>query len=139
MALHNEKMREIVLLLLFGLTSHNQNEEKNLQDLIMQELKVSRSSVREAFLKARLVVESLPVLDGLISEVALSFSLERIQAVELAILRLAFFELFIEKKLHPKVVLGETSRLLKKFSTQEAVSFVHALLLKACQQHSLPT
>lgn len=137
MALHPEKMREIVFLLLFSMTHHAENDPKELQDLVMSELKVSRSSVREGLAKVSEIITSLPTLDALISEVALSFSFERIQAAELAVLRLAFWELFIEKKLPPKIVFSEATRLLKKFAQEDAVPFVHALLVNACGKQGI--
>ena len=137
MALAPEKMREIVLLLLFGVTNQKENEGKELQALVMHELKVNRSSCRDGWLKVQSIREALPEIDRLIHEVALSFSFDRIQAAELAILRLSFFELFVEKSLPPKVIFSEAKRLTKKFSEETAVSFIHALLSKACEKQNV--
>jgi N utilization substance protein B len=52
----------------------------------------------------------------------------RLQSVERTILRLAIFELVLKRELAPKIVFAEAKRLAKKFSTDEAVAFVHGIL-----------
>ena len=135
--LQPEKVREIVFLLLYGQTQHEGNSEKELMDMVMNELKVSRSAVRSAFDRCQQIVDSLDKVDSMISEMLTSFSFDRIQNAELAILRLSFWEMFFEKKEPPKVILSEAKRLTKKFTEDEAVRFVLALLMTACTKHGI--
>jgi len=132
-----EKLREIVYLLLFGMTQHKENQEKELMEMVMQELKVSRSSVREGLSCCQAILSSLEKIDRMISDMLLSFSFERIQNAERAILRLSFWEMFIHKSLPPKVVLSEAKRLSKKFADEEAPRFVLALLMNACKKEGV--
>lgn len=137
MALPPEKFRECVFLLLFSLTHHEENHEKELMELVMDELKVSRSAVREAFVQSQLIVKDLSVIDSIISEVAVSFSPERILGAEKTVLRLIFWELFVQKKAPPKVLVSEAKRLIKKFAQDDAVTFIHALVLNACSKQGV--
>lgn len=135
--LQPEKLREIVYLLLFGMTQHKENSEKELMEMVMQELKVSRSSVRKGLECCQTILASLEKIDHMISEMLLSFSFERIQNAELAILRLSFWEMFIQKTLPPRIILSEAKRLSKKFADEEAPRFVLALLMNACKKEGV--
>jgi N utilization substance protein B len=66
-------------------------------------------------------------LDQLISTHARNWRIERISAIDRAILRLAIAELHTTGS-PPKVVLNEAIELTKKFSSAEAVPFINGIL-----------
>jgi len=66
-------------------------------------------------------------LDELISSHAENWRLERISAIDRAILRLALHEMRATDT-PPKVVINEAVELAKKFSSEEAGGFVNAIL-----------
>jgi transcription antitermination protein NusB len=66
-------------------------------------------------------------LDGLISQHCENWRLERLSAIDRAILRLAFYELG-GGETPPKVVLNEAVDLAQKYSAAEAGSFVNGVL-----------
>src|ERR1700687_1299447 len=66
-------------------------------------------------------------LDPIISTHAQNWRIERMPAIDRAILRLAIAELRTMGT-PPKVVLNEAVELAKKFSTEEAASFVNGIL-----------
>jgi transcription antitermination protein NusB len=68
-----------------------------------------------------------PALDELITQHAENWRLERLAAIDRAILRLAIHELRATDT-PPKVVLNEAVELAKKYSSQEAGSFVNGIL-----------
>jgi N utilization substance protein B len=68
-----------------------------------------------------------PALDELITKHAENWRLERLAAIDRAILRLAIHELRASDT-PPKVVLNEAVDLAKKFSSEEAGSFVNGIL-----------
>jgi len=67
------------------------------------------------------------VLDGMISKHCDNWRLERLSAIDRAILRLAFHELG-GGETPPKVVLNEAVDLAKKYSSEQAGSFVNGVL-----------
>ncbi len=73
-------------------------------------------------------VDSLETSDGLIGEVAEHWKIERIAAIDRAILRLAIFELAEMEDVPPKVVLNEAIELAKRYSTAESGRFINGLL-----------
>jgi N utilization substance protein B len=66
-------------------------------------------------------------LDPVISTHALNWRIERISAIDRAILRLAISELRTMGT-PPKVVLDEAVELAKKFSSEEAAPFINGIL-----------
>jgi N utilization substance protein B len=66
-------------------------------------------------------------LDELITQHAENWRLERLAAIDRAILRLAIHELRAAET-PPKVVLNEAVDLAKKYSSEEAGSFVNGIL-----------
>ncbi len=67
-------------------------------------------------------------IDQLISTIAPEFPVEKINKVDLAILRLAVFELMIEKKEPPKVVIDEAIELAKEFGGESSPGFINGAL-----------
>lgn len=127
MALPPQKMREVVFQLLY---SHDtgRSEEQGSVTLLMKELQMARSSIYQAMEKASSIHQSLEEIDAAITETVHSYAFDRIQSVERNILRLAIFELMIDKTVPPKVAISEAMRLARKFSTPESANFVNAIL-----------
>ncbi len=66
-------------------------------------------------------------LDEIIVKQAINWRFERLAAIDRAILRLAIYELRVADT-PPKVVLNEAVEMAKKFSSEEAGSFVNGIL-----------
>jgi transcription antitermination protein NusB len=122
-----QKFREIVFQLLYSLDVSGSAEEE-LIPFLMGELAVSKKHVSAAFKKAEAIWEQRGLLDPLIGENSQEYSFGRIKIVEKNVLRLALYELLIEKGLNRKIIISEAHRLARKFSTIEGASFVNALL-----------
>lgn len=67
-------------------------------------------------------------LDDYIDEFAKIHTAEDLAKVDLAILRLAVYELLIEKNTPPKVVINEAVDLAKEFGSDKSPAFVNAIL-----------
>lgn len=85
------------------------------------------------------VIENLSQLDKLITEAAPQWPLDQINRIDLAILRLALYELIIVKTEPVKVIIDEAVELAKEFGGESSPSFVNGVLgniLKAQEQAS---
>lgn len=67
-------------------------------------------------------------IDKYIEKAAVEFPIEKINKIDLAILRLAVFELLVEKKQPPKVVIDEAIELAKEYGGDTSPSFVNGAL-----------
>ncbi len=74
------------------------------------------------------VIENEAKIDELIAKYAPKFPLDRIAKVDLSILRLAVYELIIEKTEPTKVIINEAVELAKQFGGEKSYAFVNAVL-----------
>ncbi len=75
-------------------------------------------------------LENLDTIDEKIRELARNWDFERIAKIDLAILRLAVFELLFRKDIPPVVTINEAIDLSKDYSTAESRRFVNGILDK---------
>lgn len=125
MAIAPQKYREILFLLLY---SSDFGSEDEVVEILMAQLSVSKSAVREAVALRKKISEKLGEIDLYIQQHSQSYALDRIPMVERTVLRLSIYELLYTKELSHKIVISEAIRLTKKFATVDAAHFVNAIL-----------
>lgn len=74
------------------------------------------------------IQQNLPKLDEAIRKHATRYPLDKLAKVDLAVLRLAMYELLIEKKNPPKVIIDEAVILAREFGNDKSYSFVNGVL-----------
>ncbi|MEM9227609.1 MAG: transcription antitermination factor NusB, partial [Verrucomicrobiota bacterium] len=74
--------------------------------------------------------ENLAAVDAAIRRHAANWTMERIAKVDLAILRLAIYELLFRRDIPPVVTINEAVDLSKAFSTPDAKRFINGILDK---------
>lgn len=74
------------------------------------------------------IVKNVKTLDKYIDEFAVIHASDELAKIDLSILRLSVFELLIEKKVPPKVIINEAVELAKEFGSEKSPSFVNAIL-----------
>lgn len=67
-------------------------------------------------------------IDKIITGSAPDWPTEQINRIDLAILRLAIYELAISKKEPPKVIIDEAVELAKEYGSEKSSSFVNGVL-----------
>jgi len=72
--------------------------------------------------------EKINEIDNEIIASAPEWPLERINKIDLAILRLAVYELLIQKSEPPKVVIDEAVELAKEFGSESSPAFINGVL-----------
>ncbi|MBP5530231.1 MAG: transcription antitermination factor NusB [Lachnospiraceae bacterium] len=76
------------------------------------------------------IIDKLDDIDKKISEVSKGWTIDRIGKVELAILRLAVYEIVYDENIPTSVAINEAVELSKKFGPQESYSFVNGILAR---------
>jgi N utilization substance protein B len=74
------------------------------------------------------VVENLGAIDLKIRELSEHWDLDRIAAVDRAILRVAVYEMLFRAEIPPVVTINEAIEIAKRYSTEESGRFVNGLL-----------
>ena len=84
--------------------------------------------------KTKAVLEHSEEIDKHIVEYAKKYEIDKIAKVDLAILRLATYELLIEGKVPPKVVINEAVELAKEMGGEKSPGFINAVLGKIYEE-----
>lgn len=83
---------------------------------------------------AEKVVKKIKKIDKIISQCAPKWPIEKINRIDLAILRLAVYELFFDPKIPDKVAIDEAVELAKEFGSENSSGFVNGVLGAAYQK-----
>lgn len=81
------------------------------------------------------IVKKIPLIDKEVMASAPEWPLERINKIDLAVLRLAIFELLVQKSEPPKVIIDEAVELAKEFGSENSASFVNGALGNIYDKH----
>lgn len=102
---------------------------------IVQEL-YSEEFIHQAKLssKTKQIIESKDSFDTLVKRYAPKFPIDKIAKIDLAILKLAVYELNLEKKQPAKVIINEAVELAKELGSEKSYAFINAVLGKIYDQ-----
>lgn len=87
----------------------------------------------------QVVLDNLEKIDGFIGKAAPQWPVEKINKMDLAILRLAAYELMIEKAEPPKVVVDEAVEIAKEYGSDSSPSFINGALGKLIEEEHIAT
>lgn len=103
---------------------------KIMQELFAVEFNKQNSSNREFSAASQSIIDKIEKIDTLITEAAPSWPVDKINRVDLAVLRLGIYELFFSRKAPTKVVVDEAVELAKEYGSESSGSFVNGVLGK---------
>ncbi|MBE5843092.1 MAG: transcription antitermination factor NusB [Butyrivibrio sp.] len=126
------ELREQVFKLLFRVEFNTPEEMSEQKDLFIATSDVEISDKDAAYVKERYeqIAAKIPEIDALINAETKGWDTERIGKVELAILRLAVYEIKFDEQVPTGVAINEAVELSKKFGQDGASSFVNGVLAK---------
>ena len=108
--------------------------EKQFNDSSVEELLELAAEVRELtpddYIKDVFcgVFDNIAEIDGIISDTAVGWRIERISKTALSVLRLAIYEIKYVDSIPESVSINEAVELCKKYATKEDASFVNGIL-----------
>ncbi len=106
------------------------NDPRHLKRVhIMQELFAWEfNSQKETGENLEEIIQNLPKIDDEIKKAAPTWPIDKINKIDLSILRLAIFELIIVSDAPFKVIVDEAVELAKEFGTESSPAFVNGAL-----------
>lgn len=110
---------------------------RNMQHLFASEF--SKQNLEEQSEMAEQILENKETIDDLIKSAAPAWPIEKINKIDLAILRQAIFELTIEKKVPPKVIVDEAVEIAKEYGGESSPSFINGVLGKLIEDLDITT
>jgi N utilization substance protein B len=126
------EIRENVFKILFSLEYNDIEAMREQAEIYLDNLEEEVSGKDKLIIADRVADVSAhkDELDEIISGISAGWKLGRIGKAELAILRLAVYEIKFDEDIPVKVAINEAVELSKKYCDVEAKSFVNALLAK---------
>lgn len=126
------ELREHIFRLLFRIEFHKEEEMQEQIALYFDSLEeVPQDPDLEYIRKKCMDVSArLEEIDGKLDEVTEGWSVKRMAKVDLAILRLAVYELLFDEDIPTGVAINEAVELCKKFGGEESPAFVNGVLAK---------
>ena len=85
------------------------------------------------------IIEKLGIIDSIINELVDNWEFSRIAKTDLALLRVAIFEIKYRLDVPPIVIINETLEISKDFSSENSRKFLNGVLDKAMEQINRPT
>ena len=121
------KAREETLRILFRLEFENKQIEKTLNQY--WESKKTTEEIKEySTWLVNGIISDQAKIDNIIQKVSEHWRISRMALVDRNILRMAVFELLYEKNIAPAIIINEAIEIAKKYSGDEAATFVNGIL-----------
>lgn len=73
-------------------------------------------------------IEHLKEIDALINDNLTNWDFDRLNRVDLAILRMSVYSLLFQRELHPSIVIDEAIDISKEFGSDDSFRFINAVL-----------
>jgi N utilization substance protein B len=125
------ELRENMFKMLFRVEFHNQDEMPEQVALFEEELEQIKEADKEYLTsKTDSILAHLKEIDDAINDKSVGWKTSRMGKVDLAILRLAVYEIRYEEDIPEKVSINEAVELAKKYGTDDSSSFINGVLAK---------
>ena len=97
---------------------------------VSQETKERMGEESDAFTRLLIscTIENCAEIDEVIKKHLINWDFERLNKVDLAILRISVYSLLYQKDIHPTIIIDEAVDISKEFGTDESFKFVNAVL-----------
>jgi len=125
------EMREHLFKMLFRKDFHESSELNEQIELYFESLEEPIDKDLE-YLTERFhnIIDKLPQIDTIISEASVGWKINRMGKVDLAILRIAVFEIKFDDDIPTKVAINEAVEIGKTFGGDASGSFINGILAK---------
>lgn len=129
--------RELAFQLIYSTQIQKDMEEEQFE-LFCQNNEINGESTKK-YIKDILngIKQNEEKIDNLISSnLKKGWSIDRISKIDLALLKIAIYEM-IEKNIHYKIVVNEVVELAKKYSDDSSPSFINGILASIIKQNNI--
>ena len=126
------EQREQVFRLLFQVEFHTSDEMPRQMRLFLEDNEEIGSQKDADYIESRCqkIREKIPEIDRLIDDNTVGWETSRMGKVELAVLRLAVYEMRYDEDIPAGVAIDEAVEIAKKYGQENAGGFVNAILAK---------
>ncbi len=129
MKMNRRKIREALFLLLFRIEFNTREEVEEQAESYFEGLE-SEKDIEYIRNKMTDILDHLTEIDEKITEICKGWRLNRLGKAELAILRLAVYEISYDKDIPVGVAINEAVEIAKIYCSEEAPRFINGVLAK---------
>lgn len=130
--MNRHTLRKHIFMMLFTVEFYPDSDFEEQKNLYLDGLKdLSEKDRRYLSDKTEAVKTKLPLLDARLEQFSEGWKLNRLGKVELAILRLALYEIFYDDDIPENVAINEAVELAKVYGGDQSPSFINGVLAKA--------
>lgn len=125
------KVREEIFKIVFGISFNDKDDMSEQLGFAMEELE-AKSEENRSYISNKVmgILDKLDTIDQYIAENCEGWNIERIGKAELAIMRIATYEMLYEEDIPHKIAINEAVELSKTYCDDSAPGFVNAVLGK---------
>ncbi len=129
MKMSRRKLRESIFLLLFRIEFNTREELEEQAEAFYQQVE---SEEDRLYIRKKLtaILDDLDSIDEKIREICQGWRLSRLGKTELAILRLAVYEILYDEDIPTGVAINEAVEIAKIYCSEEAPRFINGVLAK---------
>lgn len=127
------KLREKVFQLVFRVAFNDEEELAQQAEFFFEEEQqegLTEKEQKQIQDKFDRILEKLDEIDKLINEKSVGWNVSRLGKIELAIMRLAVYEIVFDETIPDSVAINEAVELAKKFAADESPAFINGVLAK---------
>lgn len=125
------EMREHIFRMVFQAEFADAEENLENMNIYLGEIEdISNKDLTYIRTKTTRIFENMDDLDEIIAKVSAGWKLNRLGKAELAILRLAAYEICYDEDIPEKVAINEAVELAKRYGTDQSAGFVNGVLAK---------
>ncbi|MGW8195074.1 MAG: transcription antitermination factor NusB [Desulforhopalus sp.] len=111
-----------------GPDQHHGYDLEDRFELFCALFQVNRKARSYAFTLLKGITANIEKIDGLISDSATNWRLERIAATDRNLLRVAVFEMLEQEDVPPQVAINEAVEIAKRFAGENSPKFINGVL-----------
>lgn len=131
MKMSRRELRENIFLLLFRIEFNTREELQEQMEMFLETMPdLQESDATYIHNKVTAVLDDLDKMDETIMKICTGWRLERLGKAELAILRLAVYEMIEDEDIPKGVAINEALELAKKYCSEDAPRFINGVLAK---------
>ena len=137
--MNRREIRERIFKLLFRVEFYKAEEMEEQKELFFEDAedfpeKATKKDKQEVMEKYDAIVDRLPEIDAMIDEKAVGWSSRRMGKVDLAIIRLAVYEICYDEQIPTGVAINEAVELAKNYGQDGSAAFVNGVLAKFAKE-----
>lgn len=134
--MNRSQLRETIFKLLYLSIFNDEEERKEQMELFYEGQEIVPAEKEKMYIEKKYsgVREHISEIDRMLNETSEGWKTSRMGKVDLAILRLAVYEMFFDADVPVGVAINEAVELGKRFGTDDSSSFINGILGKLARK-----